>query len=254
MLSKGICNLCLVEKELINKSHIFSEFLYKDFYDDKHKMESFAPKDFLEGNSIEKRVSSGEYEGGILCMDCENTLSKYETYARKIFFGGNFPTNELPLYEYFKRGDQEFTKISNINYSNLKLFVLSLIWRASISKRPMFKEINLQVWNEKLRIMLHDGNPGEEGDFPIMCWHFLKDYSVPADALIIGQPSIQTVDGILMCKLLIRKFWIFCAITEGLDHLIFNEFTIKKSNQWILASVPKGMGAQFIMNHFNIKK
>lgn len=253
MLLKGICRLCLVEKELINKSHIFSEFLYADFYDEKHKMEFFAPQDFLEGNSRIKRVSSGEYENGLLCQDCENLLGNYETYARKIFLGGDFPVHETILYESVTYKGQEFTMISNINYSNFKLFVLSLIWRASISKRPMFKEINLLASNEKLRIMLHEGDPGEESDFPIMCWHFLKDQSVPTDVLVMGQPSVLIVDGIFMCKLLIRKFWIYCAICKELNHQIFNEFTIKKSNQWILASVPKGMGAQYIKNHFNIK-
>lgn len=250
---KGICKLCLVEKELVKESHIFSEFLYTNFYDEKHKMLSFAPQSLDEENSRINRIPKGEYEGGLLCSNCETIISKYESYVRKFFLGGNFAKNKKPVYKHFKNiKGQEFTQISNVDYTNFKLFILSLIWRASISSRPLFKEISLPNYNDKLREMLYECNPGEEDDFPLMCWHFIKDESIPSDALMIGQPSLQVTDNITLCKLLIRKFWIFCAIDLKVNHQFFSEFTIKKTNEWVLFSVPKGHGAQFIKNHFRI--
>lgn len=246
-----ICMLCLAEKELVKKSHIFSEFLYTDFYDEKHKMLSFAPQSLNEKNARINRVSSGEYEQNLLCSDCEIILSKYESYARKVLLGGNLSNQGKLIYNYFKSKEGiEFTKISNINYSNFKLFILSLVWRASISNRPLFREVKLPNLKENLRRMLFESDPGEENDFPFICWHFINDESVPNDALIMGQPSIQVIENISICKLLIRKFWIFCAIDLNLNHKFFSEFTIKKSNDWILFSVPKGKGAEYIKNHF----
>lgn len=247
------CKLCLFQKDLIKKSHIFSEFLYTDFYDENHKMLSFAPKNLNEKNSRIKRISKGEYECGILCSDCEIIISKYESYARKILLGGSFQINEKPIYKHFKNlKDQEITQISNVDYSNFKLFILSLIWRASISSRPLFKEINLTNYNEILREMLFERNPGEECDFPLMCFHYIKDDSIPKDVLIIGQPTLQIVDDITICKLLLRKYWIFCALGLKVNNMFFSEFTIKKTNQLVLFSVPNGKGSQFLKNHFDI--
>lgn len=62
----GICNLCLKEKELIKKSHITPEFMYKNsgIYDDKHRMLSFDKEDVLQNRKI-KKEQKGVYDCGI---------------------------------------------------------------------------------------------------------------------------------------------------------------------------------------------
>lgn len=42
----GSCKLCLEEKILLKKSHIIPEFMYKDLYDENHKLISFDNEKF----------------------------------------------------------------------------------------------------------------------------------------------------------------------------------------------------------------
>jgi len=48
-----------------------------------------------------------------------------------------------------------------IDYKLFKLFQLSLLWRAGVSDRPIFKEVALGRHQEILRRMLLDDDPGE---------------------------------------------------------------------------------------------
>ncbi|MFZ1321135.1 MAG: hypothetical protein WAT71_06220 [Ignavibacteria bacterium] len=247
-----ICKLCLSKNILVKKSHIFPEFLYKGMYDEKHTMFEFNPKYLLKENSKQKKVQSGIHEGSLLCFNCENLLSKYEHYANKVLFGGKRSDPEIPKFNNIKVNDSEFTHVTNIDYTKFKLFILSLVWRTSISSKPLFQEIDLGKYDEILRTMIVTNNPGNENDFPFLWMHFLKDNSFPQDALIIGQPSFEKFDDLTICKFLIRKFWIVCAIGVNINNIFFHEFTIKKSNELKLFSIPEGSATQFIMNHFGM--
>ena len=55
----------------------------------------------------------------------------------------------------------EYTLYEKIDYTKFKLFLLSLLWRASISKLPIFKDINLGPYEDKIRQMILDNNPDD---------------------------------------------------------------------------------------------
>jgi len=65
----------------------------------------------------------------------------------------------------------ELAKISGVEYKRFKLFLLSLLWRASISTRPFFELVKLELLQEeKLRKMLYEGDPGEQNEYPcVIC-------------------------------------------------------------------------------------
>ncbi len=76
------CKLCKKDKKLMN-SHIIPEFIYKPLYDEKHRfhvISTYKQKDRpKEQKGIRERL---------LCLDCEQHISRYEDYARKVLFGG----------------------------------------------------------------------------------------------------------------------------------------------------------------------
>ena len=184
-MKAGICKLCLQEKKLLNKSHIIPDFMYRDgkiYYDD-HTVHRIDFVQSLKGKVTRRgKQNSGEYEGGILCKDCDGKVIKnYEDYAKLFLYGKKLGKQ---LLYHFPPGE---VVLRNIDYAKLKLFFLSVLWRASISTRPFFKEIEIaDNLKEELREMILTGNPKGNNDFTML---FMLDAGDnPNLKQYIGQP------------------------------------------------------------------
>jgi len=128
-----LCKGCGEDKSLI-KAHIIPRSFYMDLRKNENRL------DLVSTNIKQKKGLSriGEYDPDILCKECDQFLSKYDDYGKKLLLDqfDNFDTLiEGKLIRAYV--------VKNYDYLFLKLFLLSVLWRASISKRPFFKDVNL---------------------------------------------------------------------------------------------------------------
>jgi len=160
----GICALCLTSTKLCN-SHIIPEFFYKPIYGDKH--EFFGISTIPNQRTIKLQKGLREF---LLCNKCEIQLSKYEDYAKRVIYDNTGIRNEF----------KDHIEISNLDYKKFKLFQLSIIWRASVTSRAEFKDVNLGVHSEKIRVMLNNeeaGEPNDYGCFLIISPKLINEYN-----------------------------------------------------------------------------
>lgn len=180
------CKLCNQEKQLISKSHIIPEFLYKrnKLYDDKHRMTKFKVEDLKVFKKL-KQVQSGIYEGDLLCSECDNVvIGKLELYASKALFGGELEINECPDCMNFGNETFYFSYCKYFNYKKFKLFILAILYKAAISTKSEFSEIVLTDQSlERLKNMILKNDPGKENDYPIMIATFVST-SIPTDFIL----------------------------------------------------------------------
>lgn len=172
----GKCRLCLKEKGLCD-SHIIPEFLYKTLYNNKHKFIGITE------NGINTKIQKG-FKEYLLCSECEAIFSKYETYvASKIY---------MPIVENIYDGDH--TIIPDVDYTKLKLFLLSLLWRISISGIEQFRNVDLgSRHNENIRTMLCNKDPGDADDYPAI---FYLNKSNTIDSMNMVPPRfVGRIDG-----------------------------------------------------------
>ncbi len=186
-MNVGKCNLCLQERPLLKKSHIIPDFIYREsnIYHKDHTIHKIDLTQSFRGNVTKRgKQRSGEYEGSILCQNCDGKIIKeYEDYAKVILYGKESSNVNKLLYS-FSYGE---IAVENIDYRKLKLFFLSILWRAAISSRPFFKEIILDEKKlEELREMIFTGNPKNNLDFPML--FFLDAGDDPRLKQYIGQP------------------------------------------------------------------
>ncbi|MBY0271320.1 MAG: hypothetical protein K2X06_15750 [Burkholderiales bacterium] len=99
-----------------------------------------------------------------------------------------------------------------LDYTKLKLFQLSILWRAGVSKLPPFSQVNLGPHEEKLRVMLQNGDPGRAEDYGcIMCIlmdgkKLLTDLVVPPTwARLAGLKAYRFVFGGLVFVFVVSK-------------------------------------------------
>jgi len=177
------CRLCLKEKPLV-KSHIIPDFYYNisGMYNEKHQILFSSFQEIAAGKKPSKQFS-GEYDNNILCSDCDGRIiGSYETYAAKTFSG----EAGTEMANFILADNTKCRRYYNIDYRNYKLFLLSILWRMSISSRPIFRDVNLGDWhNEKLREMIYAGDPKEINTYPILSSHYFNDEAI-TDSLIIS--------------------------------------------------------------------
>jgi len=210
-----------------------------------------------KGEGYVKKPSTGEYEGGLMCAECENKLlGGYEDYASKAIYGGPLHANESPVCQiYINQDNIKFSVCKNISYVKYKLFLLSILWRASISTRPMFSEISLGPHEEIIRKMLYEGDAGDVSDYPIFMLTFVGDKTVPKD--LIGHPQKRRTKDGHVTNIFIISGTIYMYYVNSRRHklpdLVIKD-TIVPSNQMTMYHVPDGQGMDLILNFYGIKK
>ena len=145
------CKLCLQDKDLLKKSHIVPNFLYKEL---REKDNSFV-KANLE-KLTKQPVYTGFFEPNILCQTCDNELlSKLEEYAYKIIYDSKKIKGVKIVNEINSHG-VEWTMCRGVDYTKLKLFLLSMLWRFSISSNEFYKFVDLGKHEEIIRKMIFE--------------------------------------------------------------------------------------------------
>lgn len=160
---RGICRLCLEEKELIKRSHLFPNFMYQGIGDEKNRMYIINTSKSLEI----KIVQSGIHEEYILCRECDNNiLSRLERYANNYLYSQPYRTDTINFKQIENISEVKFIRCTNIDYAQFKLFLASLLWRASISSSDFFKDFKLTIeQEEQLRKSILTSVPLQEDDF-----------------------------------------------------------------------------------------
>lgn len=148
------CRLCLEDRKL-SESHIVPEFLYANLYNNNHKMLGITGT----GKKGFRKEQKGLREK-LLCADCESFINLNFEIPFKVSWVDN---SQLP--EIWKN-KEEIINVK-VDYSDFKLFHLSVLFRASISRLPTFSEVNLGPHEEKIRKMLLNKDPGSASIYPI---------------------------------------------------------------------------------------
>lgn len=159
------CKLCRLPKEL-QESHIIPKFIYKPLRDDKNRIQRLSKTDNKQKNYKKHKPIQDGLKEYLLCRDCEQLLNnKYERYFKTAWLD----ENKLPEIM-----DDEGIKITGLDYSKFKLFHLSILFRASVSSLPEFKEVNLGKHEDLLRVILLNEEYLLDTKYPIACHAITK--------------------------------------------------------------------------------
>ena len=172
------CKLCKQDKKLI-KAHILPKYLYEKIKDENNSFLTieYDIKNFK--NHKKKKVQIEDYDPKILCADCDNRIfgKYYEDYAKIMFYGAKFPSEINPICtNYINPNDgAEYSICTNFDYKRTKNFLLSLLWRASITDRPTFEQVDLgPKHNERIRKILYENLETNDDEYPILISSFIR--------------------------------------------------------------------------------
>jgi len=221
-------------------SHIIPEFIYEglNLYDAQHKYFKSDIHKFVVDDSKYDRIPKGEYEGDILCSDCDSILlGRIESYATTVLFGKNdFCSNGGRITK--NNSIAPVAVFENVDYVQFKLFLLSILWRASISKRDFFYNVKIsEVHQENIRHMLYSNTAKDVNDYPIIVRSYKADETLPV--AFIGQPKTEENLGMSAVTFLFGGLFITYYITEACEDANILYFqSIKKDNTLSIYFIP----------------
>lgn len=121
--------------------------------------------DTLSG-TYAKKSPIGVYDKEILCSDCETKFGPYDEYGYKFFHAET--ANEV----IFEGTKGEAQLIRGFDYRLLNLFVLGVLWRASISNHPFYAGVALGPYEEQVKSYLWSDVPSDPDVFPMVLFRF----------------------------------------------------------------------------------
>lgn len=184
-----ICQLCLEDKNLIKNSHIIPNFMYKGIFGESRKLANVILNDISKVTYHQ----TGFKDRDILCSNCDNVIiGRLERYACNYLFNKHdsidaeiIPSDgeHLPCIRY-----------KNLEYTTLKLFFLSILWKSHLSKNPFFSDVNLGVkYAERMRKMILNNDGGQEDEFEVILVKIENVSNRPTQSVI--QPRRLKDDG-----------------------------------------------------------
>lgn len=118
----------------------------------------------LDGNGsrLTSVLHNGEYDPNLVCRDCEDLFNAGDDYAKRLLVDGRRASNRK--FE----GKSAFYEYTDVDYKNLKLFFISLLWRAHATSLASFDKVDLGEKYEKLaKKMIKQADPGSANDFAV---------------------------------------------------------------------------------------
>jgi len=154
----GTCKLCNRHKELVKAHVIPRSFMLKAKGQSKQLLE-------VRRNDAKEVLfwQNGIWDDQILCRDCEDGFTSWDDYGCRILRtppGKNIAPETDPEVRAFI--------IDNIDYRRLKLFVLSVLWRSSVSSKPFFTRVKLGQYQSMIADMLLNQDAGSHDQFPVV--------------------------------------------------------------------------------------
>lgn len=168
---------------------------------------------------------TGIYDSTIVTEKGERVFTGWDDYAHQLLVA-----DRDKLVEKRDRGEVLCLLAPQYRYDQLKLFVLSVLWRASVSKQPFFSRVHLGPHEETIRTALLAGNAGDENFFSVTlaCFVDLRDETAMMD------PFAQRDKGVNYYQLYLGRYIAYIKVDSRSASPEMAEFALRPNSQLVL--------------------
>ncbi len=237
------CSLCNTNKVLIKKSHIIPDFLYKDIYDENHRLIKVDILKLINGKAKKSYVPTGSYDKYILCKKCDNEIiGSFETHFSKILSEKRFkyikPTDNSKVRTY---------ELKDFNFDKLKLFFLSILWRAAVSKLNIYRNVKLSKnQHTKIQNQILNKKTDNSLNINIIAYKFSEKSKLNR---IIGMFKYTNGN----YSVILKHFIVFFVFYNDDFYKISHKYSLKENELWNILEIPIEMENKVILSYLGLK-
>ena len=175
------CRFCNEEKSLV-RSHIIPRSFFPKTIDGEGPLQLLTNKD----GEYSKKAPIGIYDKNILCLACEKNFDSPDNYAHELLI-----KHRSRLTEIIHERSVIAYNIPEYDYSTLKRFFISILWRASVSTNSFYNRIRLGMFENTALECLKSSNEIPAESFSVI----LSRYDHPLGTVMLD-PHPSKVEGI----------------------------------------------------------
>lgn len=145
-----ICRYCEDGTDVVN-AHVVPAGFFRRLRSDAGPMRILANNH----EDYPRRAPTWVYDSTILCSGCEPRFGEWDQYGQEILA-------DVPLGVPQKIGSHIVGyELAEWRYEPLKLFFVSLAWRASVSTHDFYRRIRLGPYESQAKAMLESSRAGD---------------------------------------------------------------------------------------------
>ena len=223
------CQLCGLEKNLI-KAHIIPRQLYKPI---KESVSGVAQSEknpwiyTLDEKKKPEQIQSGIYDDSILCSCCDcKVIGPWDEYGQKFLLSPEFISeNRLTT----NPDGSSFFEIETFDYPKLKLFFLSILWKSGITNKAFFSKVQLGSWEDRLKKMIQEQDPGLYTDFSVILFRYSGDFCE-----IMQNPTREIYEGVNYYRYRVPNYGFLIKVDQRVFPDEFNSFILSPNNKFLI--------------------
>ena len=215
-----ICKGCNEDKKKLIDAHIIPYAFFKRLRKDANHLNIIGS----ENNGRIKKSPKGEYDQEILCAECDHELGLYDDYSIKLLI-----QRENEFKEICKNGKRLGWEV-DFDFIKLSKFLLSVLWRASISKRPFFNLIDLGPHENIIKENIFCADSGANPNYQFVLSLFDSDSIADLEKTILGPYQVK-IQGVNYCKLYLLGYVAWVKIDSRPTPNELSSFTAKESER-----------------------
>ena len=219
------CRLCGAVGKLV-ESHVIPKALHLDVKPEGDNLRVYS-------NSARhgQRCHTGVY-GLFLCESCENAFAPYDEYGVKFVKRHKDGIGDSPICESFQRGFE-----TSVDYAKLKLWVMSMLWRADVCDDMLYEKVDLgPKWRKALADSIRSKTPGDANHFSVVATIFDEEYSRLG---AIFSPFPGKLSGVNFYKFYLPwGFTFFIKVDQRRPPQMLEPVTLKKGQPFIVTLGP----------------
>jgi hypothetical protein len=212
-----ICRFCDKDKPKLAKAHIIPRSFFKGVRGKgNYSVEMRVSKKAVK----EKYQQAGNYDTGILCEECERKFAKYDAHGHSVF---TKVFEEAKIYR-DPAGMECGYLLPDVDFPLLKLFLLGVLWRASVSSLDFFSNVDLGERHEAtIKSLISEGTIKGADQYQFFCSH-QRDAQYRK---VILPPWKRRMDGINYIQLYLPDIQIVVKVDQRKLPEIFVPIVIK---------------------------
>ncbi|MBL4266705.1 hypothetical protein H8F11_13555 [Vibrio fluvialis] len=215
-----VCKLCGKDSKLI-EAHIIPRSFYEPLKESGH-----TPILITDTAGVyPKRTPIGIYDREIVCESCEQLFSPWDDYALKFF------TQEVDIDKtIYDQGQPVAHNLGSWDYFKLKMFFLSLLWRAAVTSHPFFKDVSLGPFESRLAELILTKNPSDNRYFAVALAKF------DVEPRITGMKDVHRtrIDNVLHYSFYLFNYQVVIKVSSELGPKVFQNLYISPKKRCVL--------------------
>lgn len=213
-----ICRGCKKEKTLI-KAHIIPRSFFMDLRSDQGRL-NILPTD-ASRRILKSQI--GEYDQEILCSECDKFLGRFDDYGKSVLLDKTHTFEEIS-----QNGHVAGWVIVDCDVVQLNKFLLSVLWRASISKRSFFRNVKLGQYEEVIKEYLW-GEESRINGVGCVIAKFTASTKAPTAEKVILDPDNPMIRGLNYYRFYLGGYIILFRVDKRRPRTTIGEFELKGS-------------------------